>query len=107
MFGTRSGLVLLQRPFCASITFHPFQQTNQCTAIFKSLHSFKMEFPKLKKVSLEERSAFYVRKDEKGDEVFLGGDGLEERRKDLEDPLLGMLVDDKEEREWRRVCLIR
>ena len=66
-----------------------------------------MESPKLKKVSLEVRKAFYIIDIERQYEILLGGDGLEEGRKDLENPLLGMLVDDEEEREGRGVRLIR
>ena len=39
-------------------------------------------------------------------EILLGRDGCKEGRKDLENPLLGMFVDDKEERERRGVGLI-
>ena len=84
----------------------PLQQTAQCTAIFNSLHNFKMESPKLKKVSLEVRNAFYVKESEQRYDVLLSGDGLEEGRKHLEDPILGMLVDDKEKRERGGVGLI-
>ena len=66
-----------------------------------------MESPKLKNVSLEVRNAFYVGRGEGTYEILLGGDGLEERREDLENPRLGMLGDDKEEGEGRRVGLVR
>ena len=39
-------------------------------------------------------------------EILLGRDGRKEGRKDLENPFLGMFVDDKEERERRGVGLI-
>ena len=65
-----------------------------------------MESPKQKNVSLEVRKAVYMKRNKEAYEILLGRDGCKEGRKDLENPLLGMFVDDKEERERRGVGLI-
>ena len=65
-----------------------------------------MESPKQKNVSLEVKKAVYMKRNKEAYEILLGRDGRKEGRKDLENPLLGMFVDDKEERERRGVGLI-
>lgn len=65
-----------------------------------------MESPKQKNVSLEVRKAVYMKRNKEAYEILLGRDGRKEGWKDLENPFLGMFVDDKEERERRGVGLI-
>ena len=65
-----------------------------------------MESPKQKNVSLEVRKAVYMKRNKEAYDILLGRDGRKKGRKDLENPLLGVFVDDKEERERRGVGLI-